>query len=298
MTVATGIVVFASLVTSYFDLGLRKTYYQAFKGNVEVPVAPSVWKLVNKVIRDLEISDEEAANMEVIMASVDEPQSWGCLSWGFKPLLGFPFSFLWEKAEDVDLDKLVFGTDGKISDATAKDGFIESCVLSEEAKLFVVAREMAKMKDDDLRELGRFVAYIAATFSGLLARHYSILLAKLNRAPRIVKILINSSVLVFVGTVYLSVMDRVGVRFEDYIDHEVSYLGDEYLRGGVEYYDKLLVKRKALREMVPNDMAKKYYNLKGNLVPGLFTTKGLPTTYRKHFFEEKLRERENLNIVD
>lgn len=58
------------------------------------------------------------------------------------------------------------------------------------------------------------------------------------------------------------------------------------IEAGIRFYEKLLNKNIAIRELSGKDL----YSVKGNEYPGLLRMNVYPLTTRKHFFENALKE--------
>ena len=73
-------------------------------------------------------------------------------------------------------------------------------------------------------------------------------------------------------------------------DRQVCAMGPEYCRGGMEYYDRMLQRHLALRELMPDGKGKKLFNAVGNLNEGLIWNKYMPISSRKAICEEVLKK--------
>jgi hypothetical protein len=76
------------------------------------------------------------------------------------------------------------------------------------------------------------------------------------------------------------------VTYDGETDERLAEMGKGYIDAGVRFYDKLLKKNMACRELTQDDSE---YTALGN-ENFLVRQKRLPLTLRKHFFEMKLKE--------
>lgn len=73
--------------------------------------------------------------------------------------------------------------------------------------------------------------------------------------------------------------------YDAYVDKELCDVGPEFMEAGVRFYDKLLRKNIAIRNLT-NDNS---YTVKGN-EQIVLRQKSLPLTIRKSYFEMRLEE--------
>lgn len=85
--------------------------------------------------------------------------------------------------------------------------------------------------------------------------------------------------------VYAFLTDYTQVYYDASVDKELCDAGPEFMDAGVRFYDKLLRKNIAIRNLV-NDNS---YTVKGN-EQILMRQKSLPLTIRKSYFEMRLEE--------
>jgi len=183
-------------------------------------------------------------------------------------------------AQDVPLDRFDLAVDGSSLDpasSKAVDDFLHSLVLSDNAKKFLIARELQRgLKGRQVYEAFFPVAILAASapvFSGIkgsLAGRYMIF-------KGLVLLLTASTVLM----VYFWLNDWWHRRTDQLIDTAAADVGIDYALGGVEFYDKKLLRNKSLRELLPDERGKKLYNLKGESFPGLLREKHQPISRRR-----------------
>jgi hypothetical protein len=159
----------------------------------------------------------------------------------------------------------------------AFDQYIESVILSDDAKKFLIARELQRgIKSRHFYEATFPIiplCIMAPIFSGM----------KSGLAGK--KILLKGAVtaLVFGTTLmfYFWMSDWWRRRTDQILDESAAGLGESYARGGVEFYDKMLRRHIAFRELLPENRGKKLYNLKGESFPGLLREKQIPISVRR-----------------
>jgi hypothetical protein len=178
-------------------------------------------------------------------------------------------------------------TSEQISGLVSRD-YLPNLILSDEAKKFVIAREILRGK----KSRHFYEAFFPLSFLSFSAPFlsYLSLLTNLKWQPKIVKWLAYIVSASIICVVYLSFEDFWHKNIERELDAAACQLGVVYAQGGVEFYDKSLRRHIALRELLPNDSGKKLYNLKGDLIPGLLRTKYLAVSSRKESCESFLEK--------
>lgn len=85
--------------------------------------------------------------------------------------------------------------------------------------------------------------------------------------------------------VYSFLTDFTEIQYETIVDKKLCEFGPEFIAAGVSFYDKLLKKNIAIRNLVGEDL----YTANGN-DKYLLRQKSLPLTMRKSYFQMKLDE--------
>lgn len=84
------------------------------------------------------------------------------------------------------------------------------------------------------------------------------------------------------------------VYYETDVDKKLCELGEDFIESGVIFYQKILERNQALRELMGKEGESKYSKL-GNENFGLRQPR-LALMHRKQFFEEKLKEIKNSKV--
>jgi hypothetical protein len=157
--------------------------------------------------------------------------------------------------------------------------FLENLILSDEAKKFLIARELFRgIKCRHFTEAFFPIFVLAATVPGL-ARFFNY--SGLKQKPFLIRLAAITFASFFVLSGYLLVIDAWRKRGEQVVDDAACQLGPAYARGGVEFYNKMLLRHIALRELMPDGKGKKLYNLKGENYPPLLRSKHIPFAKRR-----------------
>uniref|UniRef100_A0A2S2PNH4 Transmembrane protein n=2 Tax=Schizaphis graminum TaxID=13262 RepID=A0A2S2PNH4_SCHGA len=76
-------------------------------------------------------------------------------------------------------------------------------------------------------------------------------------------------------------------------DEKLCNFGEEYIKGGIEYYEILIQRNLALRNILPN--GENMYSKEGNQIEFISELSELPLTYRKRYLENRLKNYINEN---
>jgi len=169
--------------------------------------------------------------------------------------------------------------------------FMESLILSEPAKKFSIAREL--ILTDNFRV---FIKSISLSMTLLpmyaIGSHLMDLLPANPIKIRALAFFLLCNVGVFV---WLLVRTAIENFYQIDADKIVGNINQEYARGGVEFYEKLIQRNLALRSIIPG--GEMIYSEQGNQLGFISVLSELPFTYRKKQLELMLKkyEKENQN---
>ncbi|XP_078655659.1 transmembrane protein 177-like [Branchiostoma floridae x Branchiostoma belcheri] len=179
-------------------------------------------------------------------------------------ILGVPSYFLNATSEDVQNKQITVS--GKLLDFASDEGkrFCNSLVFSDSALKFAIGRELALVKSNAaLYQATLPPVCLAGTYAGIL---YTKQLLGLFQIPFHFRVVLN----LLGGSIGLAVYHLLSDTMEHYFDHKAdkmcAKLGREYAQGGIEFYDKLLVRNQALRVLLGRE-GQKLYTPYGNVQP-------------------------------
>ena len=179
------------LAPHWFFLNQVKSIYQSYNKGFKTQVRSEMLELLNKVVTDMNLSDQEIESLNVFISSLSEPNGWGELSKNC--LLGYPDYFHYNSKEDVPMDHMRIGVGHATgSENTVLSGgqiesesgqlFANSLVLSDNAKKFAFAREIQRTRTQPFMTHGVFsFCYILLTYN--TARILNKRLELLKRPP-------------------------------------------------------------------------------------------------------------------
>ncbi|KAL2099330.1 hypothetical protein ACEWY4_005810 [Coilia grayii] len=164
----------------------------------------------------------------------------------------------------------------------------ESLVFSPEAKKFAIAREVVR-----LESAGPVLhaAVAPACLAGIFVN--SVVLKQifgLYTGSMLARGLVNVVVLGLGAAFYFLAADEISQWLDYRSDRRAASLSPEYAKGGVEFYDKILLRNKTLR-MLMGPKGEEMYAPSGNLFPAnVFSLKHAPYTVRREGIATLLKE--------
>lgn len=160
----------------------------------------------------------------------------------------------------------------------------DALLLSEKVQEFAICREILSTLNSKvyLQSTYPFVAlFFAYTFSSSVNKKLN--LYAVPAAPRVILYTLTG---LFSLGLYFFLTDYTEVYYETVVDKKLCELGTDFIESGVVFYNKMLKRNQALRELMGNEGQKKYTKM-GNENFGIRQPR-LALVHRRQFFEEKL----------
>ncbi|XP_052248084.1 transmembrane protein 177-like isoform X1 [Dreissena polymorpha] len=219
----------------------------AVDNNLEKTLSPYLNSMVNKVADNFlsgKISPRDFAEIKFFLAETSEVYSRGSTKTRPCGFIGIPKHFLYQDTKDVRLEELPFPDTKDILDSDKQERLKESLCLSEQAKKFALTSEINSINT-------YYIHFKFFDFLPLLTGFTYTWVAvsdKLNRVPPLAQI----GLICVIALLWTT----IGYLFEDMYeqyrinkaDRRTAALGDEYIQGGIEYFEKLLIRNQIVRE--------------------------------------------------
>lgn len=162
-------------------------------------------------------------------------------------------------------------------------------ILPENVQQFAICREILMTQNN------KFIFDSVYPFSCIFMAYN--LTTHLNRrlnlyaGPVSLRAVLYTMVGLFATGTYFLMKDMTEVYYETEVDKKLCDLGPHFIESGVIFYQKILERNQALRELMGREGENKYSKL-GNENFGLRQPR-LALIHRKQFFEEQLRNVKN-----
>ncbi|XP_071561366.1 transmembrane protein 177 [Temnothorax nylanderi] len=269
---------------------LKKYRYMVarYQMSKEVPLGSKIQERIQKVMDDLKLPDDVRNAIKPFSVFGLDMLHAGTLNAKYGAILGIPVNFtntaeqlrenLRIKEEPVDWTR----QDARI--------FLKAVMLSEDAQKFAIAREILRIQAEEpyFNSLV-LVLTVAALWTLCSVVSYRFSLREGNATVR----RIFYAVFTLFGVIlWLGVKDYRSNQLDKKDDEALCRLGAEYIKGGQEFYEKMLIRNRALRSLLGAE-GKKIYTAYGNEETFL-RQKHMPITHRKDFFDSHLRNLEGM----
>jgi len=186
------------------------------------------------------------------------------------------------KAKSYSATNAIFSSDTLLAylkiDWNSKVGseLADSLVLSDDAKKFLIAREVYYVKSANvyINLMMQCTSAIMTYAAGHFCYFYF-------RWDLILKQWARRGALGLIGCTgllgYVSLYDWYRRRLDRRVDEDAAKLGQHYALGGVDFYTKQIQRNKAVREVLVDESGALLYTAKGNPKPGLRNSSELLT---------------------
>lgn len=261
-------------------LGLR--YYRkavaSYRDGEEEKLPESTTNIIEKVMARFSLAVEQEANIYFFSCFGVDPMHKGCVTLRSGAIIGVPNNMRFHSEEDARTSGME--VNGQEIDWSQPQGaaLCEALVLSDRAKAFAMAREVAYCSSNSIWTDGfmKTGIFVLAYSTGFLMNNAFGLRSRLKLWARA---LFYSVVGGFYFVLYLQAHDIYVAYQDNKADRRAAGLGLAYTQGGVEYYTKVLTRNCALRILMGGE-GQRYYTPYGNIASST-RRKGVPFTERR-----------------
>ncbi|KAK8783514.1 hypothetical protein V5799_010117 [Amblyomma americanum] len=280
----------AGLLPHTHLLNYYKDIVRAYKDGMPMRLDPVVAERAHQVLQSVDISKQQKENVRFFPVPMLDTFFAGSTTGTKGAIIGLPVTFSYVKKEDVQTKSLLIrGSEEPAWETREGEMFKDSLVLSDKAQRFVIARDIYWASTYYV-EIQSTVLSFSAFNCYVMARLANEKLPFLSRVPRALRVFWYGIIVAFNATMYICFKDGMSQYWDKEADHRAAALGRDYVEGGIEYYEKVLRRNRALRDLLGNEGAK-YYTSKGN-INRLLRTDHVPLTHRL----DRLRSR--LHVSD
>lgn len=269
---------------------LKKYRYMVarYQMGKEVPLNSKIQQRIQTVMDDLKLPNDIRNAIKPFSVFGFDLLHAGSLNARYGAILGIPANFT-STAEEIhqNLQIKEESVDWTRQDAKA---FLQAVMLSENAQKFAIAHEILRIQAEEpyFNSLG-----LALTIAALWTL-YSIVSYRfrLRDGNTIVRRTFYAVFTLFGAILWLGVKDYRSYQLDRQNDEALCRLGGEYIKGGQEFYEKTLIRNKAMRTLLGTE-GKSIYTVHGNEETFL-RQKHVPISHRKDLFDSHLRNLEGM----
>ncbi|XP_011305299.1 transmembrane protein 177-like [Fopius arisanus] len=264
------------------------------KNNDPFEVPPKLQSLFSSVLDDLSFDDYYRLLSKSFMVFGFDVYHMGSLSARTGTYIGFPINFTYDSTSAVKKNDIFMNEEPINWNREDAKQLLESLILSDDAKKYAMAREVLMTKSNQILWHSINSGMLTAGCYGFTSKANASL--DLYTRPRALRVILYTLSCLFFWGVWCMQKDSLIRFYESRADEHLAQLGDNYIRGGIEYYDKILQRNKALKTL-GGPQGAKTFNTDGDET-FLFRQKHLPITHRKEFLEKKLKEKSQMSEVE
>uniref|UniRef100_W8BHV1 Transmembrane protein 177 n=2 Tax=Ceratitis capitata TaxID=7213 RepID=W8BHV1_CERCA len=285
--VATGATTLGLFVVNFMPhtmfLKRYKEFVQSYQNGIPRLVSDKVKERLDKAFEILKLEEHERKIIRPFSVYGFDLFQAGSTKYRFGAALGIPVNFDFDEAKEIRRQDIRFRDKGIDWNSEAGKILQEALVLTEDEQIFGLCKSILQLQTHRvlLNSIFPSVSFLTVYTVG----HYLNMRMNLLARPFSLRLVMYSILGLFgVGT-WSFLKDFNQVNYDTEIDKKLSSLGPQFVEAGAGYYDKLLKKNMALRELIGDDT----YTARGN-VNYFIRQKSLPLTVHKTYFEEKLKE--------
>lgn len=268
----------------------------------KIPFDDSTQKVINELTEYITLrwNPTHVAGIRWIWSNKKDPVVRGSTSTRSGTLIGIPHSFSYQNTADLDMSQVISDySNFSNMDSVNQGKFLNSLILSDNAKRFALARELHFIHSkyvhvDGLIPLAMGGVGVMSAVLMNRSRYFGF-----TRTKRPFRILVY--VAIAFSVVNLS-QQLLKFYFKDLhlkSDREAANMGKDYVMGGIEYTGKVIKRNQLLRELSGKSGGETYTPL-GDEIPGYFSTDA-PISLRLRYMIGQARtlyeKDEKLNIL-
>lgn len=266
------------LLPHTYLLDYYKDIIRAYKDGFPMDLDPAVEKRAHQVLQSVDISKQQRENVRFFPVPMLDTYFAGSTTGVKGTIIGLPVTFSYTKKEDVQTKSLlIHGTEEPAWETREGEMLKGSLVLGDKAQRFVIARDIYWASTYYV-EIQSTALSFSVLSCYLMARIANERLPFLSRVPRMGRVAWYGVIVAFNATMYICFKDGMSQYWDRKADHRAAALGRDYVEGGIEYYEKVLHRNRALRELLGNE-GQRCYTSKGN-INRLLRSDHVPITHR------------------
>uniref|UniRef100_A0A336KRZ3 CSON014677 protein n=1 Tax=Culicoides sonorensis TaxID=179676 RepID=A0A336KRZ3_CULSO len=269
------------------SVGIEKyrEFATCYKFGIEKKLSDKVHHRFEKALNMVkDMSELERSRFKMFCVFGMEPRHFGSKHSIWGSYVGIPDNFNYETANDIPKGAIVMHNKPIPWSTEGGKKIEQSLVLTEDEQIFAMLKEILALRTWEW-PLNCFYP-VMTLFTAYGLSHYINTKLKLFQRPLSLRLVMYSLVGVFMIGNYCFATDATQIYHDSRIDKEIATMGKEMVDAGVRYYDKILQRNIALRE-ITGDYS--LYSSGGN-VNFLVRQRTMPFTARKDFFQEQLKK--------
>lgn len=259
---------------------------QLYRSGTPTILSEKIPPLVEAAMNDLQMNKDKQKLISIYTGYGFDLFRAGSTILSSKCILGVPISFKYEDTREFDQTGILVNNEPVQWRTPEGISLQESLVFSDEAKKFAIARELAHLNTAEPFINGLFtssILFMCYTISSTV--NFKLNLYAKTRGLRIV---LYGLVSAFSYATWILCKDVSCVSYETSADETAANINENYAKGGLEYYEKILKRNIALRSLM-GEKGEALYTAYGN-DQVVLRTQHMPFTTRRDFMKNKVQE--------
>jgi hypothetical protein len=258
----------------------------SYENSIERKVSDSLLRKFEIAKQIAQLTEVEAAHVQPFMVTGFDLYSMGAFNLRFGALVGIPINYTYTAPDEIPkADITVRGHDQVAWNSEAGQLLQQGLILGDDEQIFGMTRELLELKTQKVN-LNTLYASGGILFYYIITHNLNRKLQLFNR-PLSLRLVLYNLAGIFSYGFYCFFKDATQVYLDGQIDEYLGTMHKSVVKAGIGYYDKILKKNMAIRQLTGDDL----FTALGNK-NDYFRTMSLPFTIRRTFFQTVLKERE------
>ncbi|KAI4469906.1 hypothetical protein MML48_1g14533 [Holotrichia oblita] len=276
--------ILAKYFPNTFFLEQYRDVVRLYKHGLSVSLPEELKERFAKTIGLVGIGEDELKLFKPFTVFGFDPFHAGTSYSRFGSIIGIPINFTYKDTDSIDKSMIKLKNESVPWGTEEAAELLDSFILSEEAQMYAIAREIktadsAKLILDTLYQ----TIAIAGTYS--LSNFINTKLNLYSR-PRSMRMALYAFITIFMVGNYCVLKDSTQIHYEQQIDEFLKGRDPLFVKGGKDYYEKMLQRNRALRKLLGKEGENRFSSL-GN-ENFFIRQRHVPLLHRKQFFEANL----------
>ncbi|XP_049542441.1 transmembrane protein 177 [Anopheles darlingi] len=267
-----------TLCISYY-----KDFIQAYKDGEERKLSEKLQYRYRRAISLLNLNEFEKKFITPFAVYGFDVFNVGSFKSRFGAYVGIPTNYEYDSVDQIDRTDIKIRNQPIDWESEGGKTLEQALVLTEDEQVFGIAREMLTMRTHKplIQSIIPTVTWIFTYSLGSQLNERCNFYAR----PRSLRFALYTICGLFGFGLYSFSTDMTEIYYETDVDKQMARLGADVVDAGARFYDKVLKKNVAIRQLTGDD----YYTVKGN-VNYLLRQKSAPLTLRKEFFQKGYKD--------
>ncbi|XP_043798734.1 transmembrane protein 177 [Apis laboriosa] len=264
-------------------------YYRKFRSrydfnNNEIPVRKDIQQKFQEVINDLHIPKSISEKIKLFNVYDINIFHAGTTYTKYGAIIGIPVNFEYDDIKNMTEQTITFRNIQVNWNPEINKEFQKSLILSKDAQKFLMARKILTITENYL--LYEILDLSLNTIIGIIIYELLYLVLKVTKKQRGKNIFCMSIATFTSSFLWLLTSNAQDYYKELQLNEKMATLNDKYIKGGIEYYEKLSKRNKALRVLL-GEKGTYLFTSDGN--ENTFFEKSIPVSDQIDYFKAKIQ---------